>query len=156
MRLCQRGARILTRDSPKAESSIHLRTNPIKTQCSYKRQGDCLARSSKVTTYLAMKVNITDEQWKSLDAAMLYGALEGAAVSSAISIPAFYYLHRRSAWYRSLPFSIRVASVIIVVGPILTIQAERRSLEYDRTQWCVLSCGLSHACLPGTYPIMGR
>jgi len=82
-----------------------------------------------------MKVNITEEQWKSLDSAMFRGALEGAAISSAISIPAFYFLYRRSPWYRSLPFPLRVASVVIVVGPILTIQAERRSLEYDRTQW---------------------
>ncbi|KAI9462275.1 hypothetical protein HD554DRAFT_2176030 [Boletus coccyginus] len=40
------------------------------------------------------------------------GALEGAVASASVALPGFYYLHRRSAWYRSLPLPLRVAGVV--------------------------------------------
>ncbi|KAG6373065.1 hypothetical protein JVT61DRAFT_1832 [Boletus reticuloceps] len=82
-----------------------------------------------------MKVNVTEQDWNHLDAAVWRGALEGALTSAAIAVPSFYYLHRRSAWYRSLPFSLRVAGVVMVVAPWTSIQAERRSLEFERARW---------------------
>ena len=82
-----------------------------------------------------MKVNITNEEWQHLDSAIVRGACEGLLVSSALAIPGFYLLHRRSAWYRSLPLPLRVAGVVMVVAPFTSIQAERRSIEFDRKQW---------------------
>lgn len=82
-----------------------------------------------------MKVNVSDEEWRLLDSAVLRGALEGASASAALAIPSFYYLHRKSAWYRSLPLPLRVAGVVMVVAPFTSIQAERRSLEFERRQW---------------------
>lgn len=84
-----------------------------------------------------MKVNVSDEEWNNLHSAILRGTLEGAAASAAVAIPSFYYLHRKSAWYRSLPLPLRVAGVVLIVVPFTSIQAERRSLEFDRKQWCV-------------------
>lgn len=85
-----------------------------------------------------MKVNVSDEEWQVFDSVVLRGALEGAAASAAVALPSFYYLYRRSAWYRSLPLPLRVAGVVMVVAPITSIQAERRSLEFERKQWCAL------------------
>ncbi|KAH0828672.1 hypothetical protein J3R83DRAFT_3039 [Lanmaoa asiatica] len=82
-----------------------------------------------------MKVNVSAEEWKLLDSALLRGTLEGAVASAAVAIPGFYYLHRRSAWYRSLPFPLRVAGAVMVVVPVTSIQAERRSLEFERKRW---------------------
>jgi len=82
-----------------------------------------------------MKVDVTEQDWKHLDAVVWRGALEGALTSAAVAIPSFYYLHRRSAWYRSLPFSLRVAGVVMVVAPMTSIQAERRSLAFERARW---------------------
>lgn len=83
-----------------------------------------------------MKVDISQEEWRRLDSAVLRGALEGAVASASVALPGFYYLHRRSAWYRSLPLPLRVAGVVMVVAPFTSIQAERRSLEFERNRWC--------------------
>ena len=85
-----------------------------------------------------MKVNVSEEEWQLVNSVILRGALEGAVVSAAVAIPGFYYLHRRSAWYRSLPLPLRVAGVVMVVAPLTSIQAERRSLEFERKRWCVV------------------
>lgn len=84
-----------------------------------------------------MKVNVTDQEWRLLDTAVLRGALEGFVVSTALAVPASFLLHKRSAWYRALPLSLRVAGVVMLVAPATSIQAERRSLAFDRSQWCV-------------------
>ncbi|KAF8554497.1 hypothetical protein OG21DRAFT_1484609 [Imleria badia] len=82
-----------------------------------------------------MKVNVSAEEWQLLDSVVLRGALEGAVASAALAVPGFYYLHRKSAWYRSLPLPLRVAGVVMVVAPFTSIQAERRSLEFERNRW---------------------
>lgn len=84
-----------------------------------------------------MKVNVSHDEWQGVDAAILRGALEGALTSAAVAIPGFYLLHRRSAWYRTLPLPLRVAGVVMVVAPFTSIQAERRSLAFERQQWYV-------------------
>lgn len=102
-----------------------------------------------------MKVNVSDEEWKLLDSVVLRGALEGAVASAAVAVPSFYYLHRKSAWYRSLPLPLRVAGVVMVVAPFTSIQAERRSLEFERKRWCVcVPCGALISML--TYRGTGR
>lgn len=88
-------------------------------------------------TRTVMKVGVSDEEWKVLDSIVWRGALEGAFASAAVAIPGFYYLHRKSAWYRSLTLPLRVAGVVLIVVPFTSIQAERRSLQYERTHWCV-------------------
>jgi hypothetical protein len=75
------------------------------------------------------------DQFSGNEAASLRGSLEGAAVGSAVGLGATYYLNRSSAAFRRLPLSLKVASFIIVVLPAASIQAERRALEYSRSQW---------------------
>lgn len=48
-----------------------------------------------------------------------------------------YWAHRRFPAYRNLPLSLKALGIIIITAPLLSIQAERRGLEYDRSQWCV-------------------
>lgn len=100
-----------------------------------------------------MKVNVSEEEWKLFESVIFRGALEGAVASAAVSIPGFYYLHRKSAWYRSLPLPLRVAGVVMVVAPLTSIQAERRSLEFERKQWCVVI--RVRAARPTADPIAG-
>ena len=48
-----------------------------------------------------------------------------------------YYLQRNFAAYRNLPASLKALGVVIVVAPAVTIQAERRSLRFERDRWYV-------------------
>ncbi len=64
-----------------------------------------------------------------------------------LSVPASYAFHRRWAYYRSLPITIKVLGVVLVAAPAFAIQAERRGVEFDKAQWYVvdlsaLSAGL--------------
>ncbi|KAF8897914.1 hypothetical protein BD779DRAFT_408640 [Infundibulicybe gibba] len=81
-----------------------------------------------------MKIS-TEQQLKEHDAATRRGVIEGTLVSGAAAVGATYYLHRNFATYRQLPISLKALGVVIIVAPCLSIQAERRGLEYDRTQW---------------------
>jgi len=81
-----------------------------------------------------MKI-LTPEQIKEHDAATRRGAIEGTLGTGAVAVGASYWLNRRWAYYRSLPPSLKLLGVILVVAPSLAIQAERRGLEYDRSQW---------------------
>jgi len=46
-----------------------------------------------------------------------------------------YYAHHYTSMYRRLPLSLKALGIILVTAPCLSIQAERRGLEYDRSQW---------------------
>jgi len=70
------------------------------------------------------------------------GALEGGLIGTGIAFPAFYLLNRRSSYYRSVPFPIKLLGGIIIVAPLVTLQAEKRSLEFDHLHWTEL--GKSH------------
>ena len=61
--------------------------------------------------------------------------MEGLAASLAFAIPFSYIIHRRWGYYRSLPLTIKVLGVVLVVGPAFAIQAERRGIEFDRSTW---------------------
>lgn len=52
-----------------------------------------------------------------------------------LSVPASYAFHRRWAYYRSLPITIKVLGVVLVAAPAFAIQAERRGVEFDKAQW---------------------
>ncbi|OJA16436.1 hypothetical protein AZE42_03806 [Rhizopogon vesiculosus] len=67
--------------------------------------------------------------------ATIRGAAEGVFFSAAVAIPASLILNRRWAYYRSLPLSLKVLGTVLVVAPCLSIQAERRGLEFDRAHW---------------------
>ncbi|KAG6850920.1 hypothetical protein H0H93_006746 [Arthromyces matolae] len=68
-------------------------------------------------------------------AASRRGAIEGALASSIVGLGGSYFLHRRYPGYRSLPLSLKMLGVVILVAPCLSIQAERRGLEYDKSKW---------------------
>ncbi|KAG5648799.1 hypothetical protein DXG03_000148 [Asterophora parasitica] len=77
----------------------------------------------------------TEEDLDGHDAASRRGALEGFVGSSIFALGGSYFLHRRFPGYRALPLSLKALGVVIVVAPVLSIQAERRGLEYDKSKW---------------------
>jgi len=81
-----------------------------------------------------MKI-LTQDEVRAHNNATIRGAAEGAVVGAAIALPGFYTLNRRWAYYRTLPPSLKVLGMVLVVVPGVVIQAERRGLEYDRSQW---------------------
>ncbi|KAG6856786.1 hypothetical protein H0H87_000754 [Tephrocybe sp. NHM501043] len=77
----------------------------------------------------------TEEDIEGHAAASRRGAIEGAVGSSIVALGGSYYLHRSVAAYRALPLSLKALGVVIIVAPVLSIQAERRGLEYDKSKW---------------------
>jgi len=68
-------------------------------------------------------------------AATRRGAIEGGVASAIVALGGSYYLSRRHAGYRKLPLSLKAMGVVIFIIPVLTIQAERRGVEYERATW---------------------
>jgi len=81
-----------------------------------------------------MKI-LTEEELKQHNSATIRGAAEGTLAGLAIAIPGSLILNRRWGYYRSLPLSLKMLGAIFVTVPALAIQAERRGLEFDRSQW---------------------
>ncbi|KAL0950150.1 hypothetical protein HGRIS_010146 [Hohenbuehelia grisea] len=77
----------------------------------------------------------TEQQLHEHAVASRRGAIEGGGAGVVAATAASYWAHRRFPSYRALPLSLKALGVIIVAAPLLAIQAERRGLEYDRTQW---------------------
>ncbi|TFK17116.1 hypothetical protein FA15DRAFT_629023 [Coprinopsis marcescibilis] len=77
----------------------------------------------------------TEEQLEAHAAASRRGALEGTLVSGAVALAGSYWANRRFPAYNRLPFSLKVLGGILLAAPCLAIQAERRGLEYDKSQW---------------------
>ncbi|KAG5639684.1 hypothetical protein H0H81_005867 [Sphagnurus paluster] len=77
----------------------------------------------------------TEEDIAGHAAAARKGAIEGAVASSILALGGSYFLHRRFAGYRALPLSLKALGVVILVAPVVSIQAERRGLEYDKSKW---------------------
>ncbi|PPQ66732.1 hypothetical protein CVT26_009533 [Gymnopilus dilepis] len=78
---------------------------------------------------------LTPEQIKEHDKWSRRGAIEGALASGSVAVAGSWYANRRWLAYRQLPPSLKLLGVVIIVAPCLTIQAERRGLQYDRSQW---------------------
>ncbi|KAI6038525.1 hypothetical protein EDC04DRAFT_3141444 [Pisolithus marmoratus] len=78
-----------------------------------------------------MKI-ITQEQLAGHNDAIYRGATEGFLGSAAFAIPASFILNRRWAYYRTLPLPLKVMGAVLIIGPCVSIQAERRGLEFDR------------------------
>lgn len=81
-----------------------------------------------------MKI-VTQEEIDGHTNATIRGAAEGALLSAAVAIPASLLLSRRWASYRALPLPLKVMGTVMVIAPCLSIQAERRGLEFDRAHW---------------------
>lgn len=101
-----------------------------------KHEGWLHPASCRFPAYIFPKL-ATEEQIQAHAAASRRGALEGTLVAGTIATLGSVYSHRRWAYYRNLPPSLKVLGVLIVAAPALSIQAERRGLEYDKSQWCV-------------------
>ena len=80
---------------------------------------------------------MTQKQIEEHTAASRRGAIEGTILGGSIAFASSYWGQRRLPAYRNLPLSLKALGVIIVTAPLLSIQAERRGLEYDRSQWYV-------------------
>ncbi|KIM46505.1 hypothetical protein M413DRAFT_316758 [Hebeloma cylindrosporum] len=79
--------------------------------------------------------HLTPEQLKAHDAASRRGVIEGTLVSGAVALAGSYWAQQRFPAYRRLPLSLKALGVVVIVVPCLSIQGERRGLEYDRSQW---------------------
>ncbi|THH12377.1 hypothetical protein EW145_g34 [Phellinidium pouzarii] len=75
---------------------------------------------------------VTQEDLKNHANATLRGMAEGAAAALALALPGSFYLHRRWAYYRSLPITIKALGVVLLVGPAVALQAERKGVQYDK------------------------
>ncbi|KAF9534571.1 hypothetical protein CPB83DRAFT_203075 [Crepidotus variabilis] len=82
-----------------------------------------------------MKINLNQEQVQEHTAASRRGAIEGAALGASVGLAGSYWAQRRLHAYQRLPLSLKALGIIIITAPCLSIQAERRGLEYDRSQW---------------------
>lgn len=82
-----------------------------------------------------LKQLATDEELAGHHAATVRGAIEGIFAGFALSLPASFYLQRRSAYFRSLPIQLKALGVVLLVAPLYAVQAERRGIEYDRSTW---------------------
>lgn len=80
-----------------------------------------------------------DEELAQHNSAVRSGALEGGAAAGIFALGGSYYLQRTFSAYRQLPLSLKALGVVIVVAPAITIQAERRSLQFEREKWYVYS-----------------
>ena len=78
---------------------------------------------------------LTDKQLAEHAAATRKGAIEGVLAGGAVAVAGSYMAHHYTTIYRRLPISLKVMGIVIIVAPCLSIQAERRGLEYDRSQW---------------------
>jgi len=78
---------------------------------------------------------LSDKQIEEHDNASRRGAIEGVLGGGAVALAGSYWAHHYTSTYRRLPISLKVMGIILVAAPCLTIQAERRGLEYDRSQW---------------------
>ncbi|KAJ7591466.1 hypothetical protein C8J56DRAFT_935644 [Mycena floridula] len=77
----------------------------------------------------------TEQQLAEHRAATIRGGLEGTVAGALISAPVSYICQRRWPSYRQLPFSLKTLGAVLIVIPAIAIQAERRGVEYDRSQW---------------------
>lgn len=82
-----------------------------------------------------MKIGVSQEEIDGHTNATIRGAAEGVLLSAAVAIPGSLLLNRRWASFRALPLPLKVMGTVIVIAPCLSIQAERRGLEYDRAHW---------------------
>ncbi|EKM79948.1 hypothetical protein AGABI1DRAFT_113193 [Agaricus bisporus var. burnettii JB137-S8] len=74
-------------------------------------------------------------QYAGEQAASLRGSIEGGVAGTAVGLGATYYLNRVSPTFRRLPISLKAAAIVVMVLPAISIQAERRALEFSRSQW---------------------
>jgi hypothetical protein len=82
-----------------------------------------------------MKIGVSQEEIDGHTNATIRGAAEGVLLSAAVAIPGSLLLNRRWASFRALPLPLKVMGTVIVIAPCLSIQAERRGLEFDRAHW---------------------
>ncbi len=84
-----------------------------------------------------IQIDLTEEQLVGHNNATMRGALEGFAAGTGLGMAGSAVLGRYSAGYRALPPSLKALGIIFVAAPAFAIQAERRGIEFDKSQWCV-------------------
>jgi len=77
---------------------------------------------------------VTQEEAQQHQNEVAKGGAKGFAYGLAVSLPGSYLLHRRWAYYRSLPPSLKALGVVMVVAPWTVIEAERHSMAYEEAQ----------------------
>ncbi|TFL05838.1 hypothetical protein BDV98DRAFT_560710 [Pterulicium gracile] len=78
---------------------------------------------------------ITEEMLQEHQNASIRGALEGFVAGSAFTGAGHWYLNRTWQSYRVLPVQLKLLGAICIVLPTLTLQGERRGVEYDQSNW---------------------
>ena len=102
-----------------------------------------------------MKI-LSQDELKQHNSATVRGAVEGTLAGLAVSVPGSLILNRRWGYYRSLPLSLKVLGAIFVTVPALAIQAERRGLEFDKSQWYVRAPSCYESCPDRTSSVWFR
>ncbi|KAF9266269.1 hypothetical protein L218DRAFT_1075240 [Marasmius fiardii PR-910] len=82
-----------------------------------------------------MKLDVTQEELIGHRNATIRGAAEGTVASGLAAYGAGLYMGKRWPAFRQLPRSLKALGAIVLIAPCLTIQAERRGLEFDQAQW---------------------
>jgi len=78
---------------------------------------------------------LTDKQVQEHEAASRRGALEGLLAGGAVALAGSLYAQKHWHAYQRLPPSLKALGVIILAAPAFSIQAERRGIQYERSQW---------------------
>lgn len=81
-----------------------------------------------------MKV-LTQQQIDEHQSVVYRGMAEGAVVGGAIAGAGATYLYKTSNAFRILPRSMKALGTILILVPAMTIQGERRGVQYDQSQW---------------------
>ncbi|KAK0206890.1 hypothetical protein DFS33DRAFT_1452780 [Desarmillaria ectypa] len=82
-----------------------------------------------------MKIDLTEEQLVGHNNATMRGAAEGFVVGTGLGMAGSAALGRIHAGYRALPPSLKALGIILFAAPTFVIQAERRGIEFDKSQW---------------------
>ncbi|KAG8897079.1 Platinum sensitivity protein [Tulasnella sp. 403] len=86
-----------------------------------------------IPTITNMKL-LTQEEAQAHQYVVVKGGAKGFALALATSLSASYLLHKRWAYYRSLPPSLKALGVVMVVAPWTVIEAERQSGFFELEQ----------------------
>jgi hypothetical protein len=78
---------------------------------------------------------VTEENLREHQNASIRGAVEGFIAGSAFTGAGHWWLTKTRPSYRALPVQLKALGAVCIVLPALTLQGERRGVEYDKMTW---------------------
>ncbi|WWC90139.1 uncharacterized protein L201_005072 [Kwoniella dendrophila CBS 6074] len=77
----------------------------------------------------------TAEDIRQYNDATINGGVRGLFIGLGISLPGFYLINKRSAYYRGLPLPLRALGYVMVIVPSISIAAEKEGEAFTRSQY---------------------